>query len=412
MATERDGTTAIGDRPQPGVPVFDYDFYRDRRFDVEGDFHAALGEMAAETPPIFWSPSLGGHWVIRSHALAFEAARDTALFSSRAMNIPADDSELHRAPAIPINLDPPDHARYRQPLSSLFSPARMARLEGKIRSMAIALIDAIKDEGQCDFVKAVAEPIPVVAFMELVGMDQSRLREFRELAVIGSVDPDPERRKAGAMQVHGIMENFVASRFENAGSGAADLTSELMAATIDGRPVTREEIVGYFRLLFFAGLDTVVNAMAFGIAYLARHQDVQARLRAGEYDLKLAIEELLRLGAPAKLGRYVTRDAEWNGARLKKGDRALLELPMANLDATAFPDPMTFDPGRPSINHLTFNSGPHRCLGQHLARIELRVFYEEWLARIPTFALDPKHPMMTHGGLVMGVDTMPIVWQT
>lgn len=396
---------------QERSPVVDYDFYLDRRYEEAGDHHLALKQLAEETPPVFWSPALGGYWVIRSHELAFEAARSTDLFSSRAMNIPADENELLADPAIPINVDPPDHAMYRAPLAELFGPQRMARMEAKIRKLTVGLIEAVRKDGECDFVKAIAEPIPVVTFMDLVGMEHSRLREFRELAIVGSVDPDPERRIKGQARVNEIMAEFVGYRFRNPEIESDDITSQLIRARIGERPITEKEVLGYFRLLFFAGLDTVVNAMAFGSIYLARHPDVQKRMRSGEADMRLSIEELLRLGAPARLGRIVTRDEIWHGVSLRRGDRVLLELAAANFDACVFPDPIRFDSERQSINHLTFNSGPHRCIGQHLARIELRVFYEEWLSRIGPFRLDPERPRKVHGGLVMGVDTLPILWE-
>jgi cytochrome P450 len=399
---------AIAD-PGDRAPVHDFDFYLDPRFSETGCHHAVLVELN-DAPPIFWSPSCGGYWVIRSHALAFEAAQATDLFSSRAMNIPRDDAELGRRGAIPITLDPPDHARYREPLAKLFGPQRMIKMEAKIRAMAIELIEAVRPQGGCDFVKDVAEPLPVLTFMDLMGMDHRRLREFRELAVVGSVDPDPEKRKAGSARVSQIMSEFVDERLANPHDGADDLTAQLMAIRIDDRPITVDELKAYFQLLFFAGLDTVVNAMAFSVNYLARHADLQAQCRGNIGKVKLVAEELLRLGAPAVPGRVVTRDQLWHGATLRKGDRALLGLAQANIDPSVFPDPLACNPGRTAINHLTFNAGPHRCIGQHLARIELRVMYEEWLARIPAFRPDPDRAPRMHGGMVMGVDTLPLVW--
>jgi cytochrome P450 len=392
-------------------PVVDFDFYADRRFDeAGGDLHLALSRLNAEAPGIFWSPSQGGYWIIRSRDLVYEAAHATDLFSSRAMNIPADDREFEMEPAIPIMLDPPEHGAYRQPLAALFGPRRMARLERGIRDHAIALIEVVRGQGGCDFVKAVCEPLPVLTFMDLIGFDRTRLGEFRELAITGSVDPDPVVKREASLRVCELMADFVDRRYAERRAERRDLTDELMALDIGGRPITPAEVKGYCRLLFFAGLDTVVNAMAFGIRYLAKHPAAQERMRARPADIKPAVEELLRLGGPATLGRCVTRDAVWHGVALRKRDRVLLELPAANLDPEEFVDPLAFDPGRANLTHLTFNSGPHRCLGQHLARIELRVMYEEWLARIPPFSLDPRAPARVHGGMVMGVDSLPLLW--
>ncbi len=391
------------------APVYDFDFYLDPKFSASGDHYDSLCRIDS-APPIFWTTANGGHWVIRSHALAFEAAQATDLFSSRAMNIPRDDTELERRMAIPIMVDPPVHAGYREPLAKLFGPQRMAKLEGKIREKAVGLIEAVRGAGRCDFISEVAESLPIMMFMDLMGMDYSRLREFRELAIVGSVDPDPEKRKASSARVAEIMSDFVDDRLAHPKLGADDITSEIIKMRIEGRDITTEEIKSYFKLLFFAGLDTVVNTMAFGINYLSRHPEMQRQCRENIGNVRLIAEELLRLGAPAVPGRMVTRDEVWHGANLRAGDRALLELSMANLDAAVFPDPLVCNPSRPNITHLTFNSGPHRCIGQHLARIELRVMYEEWLARIPDFRPDPDRQPVMHGGMVMGVDSLPLVW--
>ena len=401
-------TVAVAD-PDGRTPVYDFDFYTDPHFSETGSHHDSLSELN-RAPPVFWSPSCGGYWVIRSHDAVFAAAQATDLFSSRSMNIPRDDSELDRYGAIPIMIDPPEHAYYREPLSRLFGPQRMAKMENKVRTMAVELIEAVRDKGRCDFVKDIAEPLPVLTFLDLMGMDHSRLREFRELAVVGSVDPDVEKRKAASARISQIMSDFVDDRLANPREDADDLTEKLIALQIDGRPIELREIKAYFQLLFFAGLDTVVNAMAFGVNHLARHSELQQKARGDLRHIRLVVEELLRLGAPAVPGRMVTRDEVWRGATLRKGDRALLGLAQANLDPTAFPDPLVCRPDRPTINHLAFNSGPHRCVGQHLARIELRVMYEELLTRLPAFRPDPDRRPKMHGGMVMGVDTLPLVW--
>jgi cytochrome P450 len=379
-------------------PVIDFDFYVDRRYaEANGDFHVALAKLNED-------------WMIRGRNEVQQAANRTDLFSSRAMMIPGDDAELENPPAIPIMLDPPEHGLYRKPLMGMFSPQRMARMERTIREHAIQLIEEVVDTGRCDFVKTVSEPLPVMTFLNLMGFDRSQLKLFRTLAIEGSVDPNPEVRIAAFQRVIRIMSDFIDDRLANPHPAPQDLTDELVAIEIDGRPVTPDELKGYCQLLFFAGLDTVVNALAFGMSYLARHPDAQERVRSSDTDMKLVVEELLRLGAPAIPGRYVAQDEVWNGVQLRKGDRALLGLAAANLDANAFAQPMDFDPHRPSITHFTFNSGPHRCIGQHLARIELRVVYEEWFRRVPSFRIDPDQPVLTHAGMVMGVDSLPLVW--
>jgi cytochrome P450 len=407
---EQDMATAVhSDASRMRSPVGNFDFYFDTVFSAEGDHLPSIAKLNT-APPIFWSTAQGGYWVIRGYEQVFEAARATDLFSSRSMNIPRDDTELQKRPAIPINLDPPTHGLFREPLARLFGPQRMARLEARIRERAVGLVDAVRDQGGCDFVKAIAEPLPVHTFMDLVGMNHDNLREFRELAIVGSVDPDQDKRKRASAEIARIMSEFVDDRIANPQPDADDITNELIALQIDNRPITSEEIKSYFQLLFFAGLDTVVNAVTFGISQLARHPELQARVRGDMGNIRLVVEELLRLGAPAKPGRMVARDELWHGVQFYQGDRVMLELTAANLDPAVFPDAQTFDLGRGNISHLAFNAGPHRCVGQHLARIELKVMYEEFLGRIPQFGFDPDNLPIMHGGMVMGVDTLPLRW--
>ena len=391
-------------------PVFDFDFYAEDHYDGDGQFHRSLARMNEAAPPVFWSPAQGGHWVIQGRELVHLAARETDLFSSRAMNIPASDRDFMTAPAIPIMLDPPAHPRYRKPLAELFGPGRMLRMEGAIRDFAIRLIEAVKADGRCDLVEAVCEPLPVLTFLDLLGFDTSRVREFRDLAVRGSVDPDPDVRMRCSTRIAEITSDFIDARLAQPRGEPRDMTDELLRLEIDGRPITPDEAKAYMRLLFFAGLDTVVNVMGFGTMHLARDPAAQARMRDRPGDIRNAVEELLRLSGPVQPGRYVTRDALWHGVQLRQGDRALLCLPSANHDAGIFADPLHFDPDRPTIAHMTFNAGPHRCVGQHLARVELRVMFEEWLKRVPPFRLDPDRPPRGHGGMVMGLESLPLVW--
>lgn len=391
-------------------PVYDFDFYSDEHYDAEGKFHCSLARMNEEAPPVFWTPSQGGHWVIQGREFVHEASRSTDLFSSRAMGIPATDRDFDMVPSIPIMLDPPLHSRYRRPLAELFSPQRMLMMQTSIRNFAIDLIEAVKDKGECDFIEALSEPLPVLTFLNLLGFDTSRVREFRDLAVRGSVDPDPKVRAYCSVRIAEITGEFIDARLANPRPEPVDMTDHLLRLEVDGRAITADEAKAYMRLLFFAGLDTVVNAMAFGTMYLARNPDAQARMRDNPAEIRNAVEELLRLGGPVQPGRCVTRDELWHGVQLRKGDRVLLCLPSANHDANIFPDPLRFDPERATIAHMTFNAGPHRCVGQHLARIELRVMYEEWLARIPTFRLDPVRPPRGHGGMVLGIESLPLVW--
>ena len=404
------------EHPLPGhidsALVYDYDYYSDPLFAREDDLHAVLRRLQREAPPIFWSPALGGYWVIQKYAFVFEAARATDLFSSTRMLIPASSREDEGHPSIPIHFDPPDHGKYRKPLNLIFAPQAMHALAGEIRALAAALVDAVAGDGWCDFVASVAEPLPVMTFMRLMGMEPSRLREFRDLAHRAQVSPDLRVRYDASREVAKVMADVVAEQQKKTpyGDDGGNVLARLIGLRIDGEPISQDDLEGYARLLFFAGIDTVANAISFGMRIVARDRALQDRLRGAPDQIPRAVEELLRAGAPTSPGRIVTRDEVWHGASLRARDRVMLLLPGSNYDPDAFPEPTRIDIDRRNISHNAFNVGPHRCVGAHLARLELRIMYEEWLKRIPYFRPHPDKRERLHTGMVMGVDSLPLVW--
>jgi cytochrome P450 len=186
------------------------------------------------------------------------------------------------------------------------------------------------------------------------------------------------------------------------------LISLLWQSTVDGKPLTLDDMENYCILLFIAGLDTVMNAMGHGIAHLAAHPALQDELRANPKMVTEAAEELLRRYGFVISTRMIGRDIVYDGAPMKKGDRCILYNPAANLDGAEFPEPQNFDLTRENKAHITFGGGPHRCVGSHLARIELQTLYEEMLARLPRFHL--AEPVAYRCGPVIGPRAVQIAW--
>jgi cytochrome P450 len=304
-------------------------------------------------------------------------------------------------------MDGADHMRFRVPLMRAFAPARVKALEAQIRRFAGELIDAIRDKGGCDFVDAVAEPLPIVTFMKLMGYDLSRRKEFREWASWMS-KADVEKRLESNRRAMEMSRALFEDRRKNPQD---DLLTALTRETIDGEPISQRDLDGMVVLLFGAGLDTVANSMAFGMHHVARDPGLQDRLRADPALIPETIEELLRRYSVSSVARAASRDVEWHGASIRRGERVLLLLPTGNMDASAFPDPTRFDPEREDKTHMTFNSGPHRCVGSHLARLELNILYEEWLRRMPNVRLDPDKPAPTYRpGVVMEMSWLHLKW--
>lgn len=402
-------TTAAFDIPAhvDRARVFDYDYFGDPIY--EQGVPEAVAWLQKSAPDVFWSPRLGGYWVIQGYEACVDAARRSDIFSSSKMRIPRATTPSPNPPAVPLNFDPPLHTKYRLPLMEAFSPKAMLAWKGRIREVAVELIEAVAARGACDFFEAVAEPLPVIIFMEIMGLDKSRYREFRAMVRVMTAVPDEAERTKALRDAGILMREVIADRRANPRD---DLVSRLMTWKIDGEPISDDVVLGYCVLLFAAGLDTVANAMGFIVRTLAKDQDLQRRLREHpELLLAKAVEELLRRHAVAPVARIVMQDVEWGGVRLAKDDVVLIHYPSASLDESKYDHADEVDVERHMrFTAPTFGAGPHRCVGRHLARIEILVLLEELLTRLPPFRPDPQKADRMHGGYVMGMDELPLVW--
>lgn len=399
---------SIVDTPKAPTPshvpeelVYDYDHINTpTRY---GDMHDCVMQLMKDAPPIFWTPRNGGHWVAARHEHIFDIARNTEVFSSKSLQL---DNPHSTVSMVPITLDPPEHTKYRLPLMQAFSPKAMQALEGAIRELTNELIDGVIQKQGCNFQSTVAEPLPVTVFMRLMGLPLERLPEFRKWAVDAFKTGDSAEQGAIFAQIGAAMAQYIQERMAKRED---DLISRLLDTQIDGRAPTFEEMLSYCLLLFVAGLDTVVNAMCWGVRHLAQDQKLQASLRADPSQILQAVEELLRRYQVTAPPRTLGCDAEYAGVQFKKFDTLLLLLPAANMDPAVFQDPAKVDIER-TTPHIAFNAGPHRCVGSHLARLELRVLYEEWLRRVPAFRLDPQNPATFHAGHIFTVESLHLLW--
>lgn len=395
--------------------LFDFDMFRDPAY--LADPHTRILDLVKRAPPIFWTPRNGGHWMFLSHEANFKAARDTESFSSefvpqaqlKAMMAHLPPGTPRIPQPTPINMDPPEHGFYRAPLQRAFSPKMMLALKDEIRALANQLIDLVIHRGRCDFMSEIAEPLPVRVFLKLLGLPLERQDEYRAIVKdqLSDAEPDPKKSMINLQRITAMMRGTMLERRESARD---DLISLLWQSQIDGRPTTLDDMENYGVVLFIAGLDTVMNGMGFGIRHLAKDIALQDHLRANPQLIPEAAEELLRRYTFTIPPRRVGKDTVFEGVAMKEGERVMLFLPAADLDPREFPDSDRVDILREKKPHIAFNAGPHRCLGSHLARIELQILYEEMLLRLPRFRLDPDHPAKFHGGHVIGVDTLMLLW--
>jgi cytochrome P450 len=413
-------TTSAAGRlaPRPDhVPtglVYDFDLYSDPQ--LIADAPARLLDLARNAPPIFWSPREGGQWYVCRHDAVARAARATEIFSSdhlahnprmQAMGAEIDMSKVVQP--VPILLDPPEHTRYRAPLNAMFSPRAMLMLKDKIRALTGELIERARPRGGCEFMSEIAEPIPVQVFLEMFGLPLDRQAEFRRIAK-EHLSSEPGGLEDSQRKLREIVDVMRETLEDRMAQPRDDVISLLTQARVDGAPLTLHDLNNYCVLLFIAGLDTVVNGMGHGVRHLAAHPDLQADLRANPDRIVEAAEELLRRYSFLTVPRTVTRDTEFDGVTMKRGDSVRLAYPVADVDAAEFPAPERFDLARENKAHFAFGAGPHRCIGSHLARIELQTLYEEMLARLPTFRLAPGCPVTYRCGPVIGPREVHLVW--
>jgi cytochrome P450 len=339
-----------------------------------------------EEHPVARSSALGGLWIVSRYDDVLRIYQHPEIFSSRAVVWP-----FHEADSLPLNLDPPEHSSYRRVLAPMFSPQSATRMEASIRTTARSLIDDIRGNGICEAVSEFARPLPARAFLDSFAFDADRLPQMTECAESAFRLPEDEagylRLQESQRAITEYFHELVASR--RLAPAGDDIPSGLVAAEVDGRALTDDEIVNVLNLLMAASLDTTTSSLSNMLTWLAEHPDRRDELVAVPDLLTGAVEELLRYEPMLFNGRMVVQPTELGGAKMQPGDRVMMLFSSAMRDPRAFeqPEEVRFD--RIGNRHLTFGAGPHRCLGLHQARLTLRVALEEWLSAFPCYRIQP-----------------------
>jgi cytochrome P450 len=360
-----------------------------------------------ESTPVFRSPEA----VVLSRLTDIEMAlKHTELFSS---NMDAVDLGNIR-PLIPLQIDPPEHAKYRRILDPLFTPREMARREPGVAELVNEMIDRFAGRGEVDFHEEFAVPLPCTVFLQLLGLPLEDLDQFLEWKD-GVIRPEGAegydgRHDASQSVAQQIYDYFDRAIDEHIASPREDVLSAMIAANVAGQPLSREELLDICFLFLIAGLDTVTDSLDCFFVYLARHPDHRHQLVEETDVLPHAIEELLRWETPVPgVVRVAMQDLEVGGCPISKGERVSPLLGAANTDPAEFPDPEVVDFNRSPNRHRAFGGGPHRCLGSHLARMELRVALREFHRRIPDYEIKPGTQLIYTAAL-RSVESLPLIF--
>jgi cytochrome P450 len=285
-----------------------------------------------------------------------------------------------------IYFDPPRHTALRALVSRAFTPRRIAAAEESVRTTARVLLDEIAERGGCELQHEYAAILPSVAIARMIGIPDEHVPDFRSWTESFIEITGPEDFAEAAGKIYALFNELLEERRARPRD---DMMTALLEAEIDGERLTDDERLGFCLLLVLAGNDTTSSLIGSGTALLARHPDQRALLVREPRRWPGAIEEMIRLEAPAQvLPRTATVDVERHGVTIPAGSRVMLVWGAANLDDREFTDPERFDVTRTIRRHLGFGHGVHFCLGASLARLEAKVAFEEWHARFPTYELD------------------------
>lgn len=370
-----------------------------------------------ETTRIAHTDRWGGSWMPTRYDDIAAVAHDTEHFSSRNVGVTGlQGAQPITAP--PITADPPFHADARRLLLPAFSPKAVDRLEPLTRGIARELLDAIDGRAHADAAIDFAQHLPARVISLMLGVPPEDEARFTDWAV-RVIQVGPTDREVGRTAVREVLDYFrthVAARrgqLPEAAElpdldGGGDLIDHLLRSELDGAPLTERHILGSCFLLLLAGIDTTWSSIGASMWHLATHPEDRERLVREPELIPTAIEEFLRAYSPVTMAREVIGETTIGGQVMRPGDRVLLTLPSGNRDPEHFdrPDEVIID--RAHNRHFAFGVGIHRCVGSNLARMELRVAIEEWLARFPNFALEPDAYVEWNGGQVRGPRTVPV----
>jgi cholest-4-en-3-one 26-monooxygenase len=324
-----------------------------------------------------------GYWIVSRYDTVKAISRQPMLFSSASGTSIEDRDENFVSM---IGMDPPDHRRYRSLVSSGFTPRQIAAQEPHHRAIVRAILDAVIERGQCDFVVDVAAELPLRVIAELLGVPQSACHDIYAWTnkMVGSQDDeyvvDLEQASAAAQEMFVFANSLAEDRLA---TPRDDLMSAVLHGEVDGQRLDTFEFDTFFLLLAVAGNETTRNLISHGLLLLIEHPEALEQLRRDPSLVPSAIEEMLRFRSPVySMRRTAAEDTELAGQRIRKGDKLMMYYPSANRDERVFDDPDVFDIERPNNHHLAFGVGEHFCMGTHLARLETRVMFEAILERM------------------------------
>ena len=391
----------------------------------EERFHAACRVLRREHPVArVESEEYRPFWAVTRYADVLDVERDHEHFRNapRPLLAPAAVEALAERDSTPllrtlIHMDDPDHKAFRGLTSSWFLPGKIRALEGRIRELAVRYVDHMADlGGSCDFAQEVAVGFPLNVILSILGLPEGDYGRMLQLTkeLFGGADDELHRSRNPEEQMAVLLDffqYFMALTADRRSHPTDDLASVIANATIDGHLLNDFDTASYYVIIATAGHDTTSSSIAGGLEALLRHPDQLARLRDDPSLGPAAVDEIIRWVTPVKeFMRTATEDRTVGDVTIPAGDSVYLAYLSANRDEEAFEDPFRFDVGRTDNKHVAFGHGVHFCLGAYLARLEMRIFFEELLARVDDLHLTGE-PSKSATVFVGGLKHLPISYQ-
>ena len=363
--------------------------------------------MARAKHDVMWTPHNGGHWMVLDPDLAETVLTDSDRFSSRIVIVPRDPAGEAYSKYIPLSLDPPRHGPYRKLLNEGLSPKAISSRKEAMRGLTVELIEGFRAKGRCNFTHDFAEQLPIRIFLRLVDLPLADAPKLKYLA-------DQFTRPDGSITFDEVEKGFSdyigpVIRERRGGSGN-DLITQMVNRQVEGRDLTQEEAENLCTQALVGGLDTVVNLLGFVFAHLAQDSETRRALASDPGKLDDAILECLRRFPVVSDSREVIGECDFGGVTFRSRDMVMASTVPIALSDRSNPEPMEFRLGRQARRQYLFGKGSHTCPGAHLARVELKLVLEEWLARIPEFRLADGSALSFTSGIVATVDPFELVW--
>ncbi|MEK9920824.1 MAG: cytochrome P450 [Luminiphilus sp.] len=389
----------------PEALLSDFDIVEDKGFFVDPQQYF-LDSLVKDPREIVYTPRNGGHWLVTSHELAREVLSNAELFGSFPIGIPANMEQRPRL--IPLESSASEHRRYRRLLLPIFEPEAVQRLQTGAELLAATVLDEVLPQGEFDFLWKVAKPISMGLFVRQLGLEPERLDEFYAWETGFYRAPTMEERIVCGEKIGGYLFDVVQ---QHVAEPKDDIVSMLLSVDVEGERLTVEEVHAICYLLFLASIDTVATMLSFIIRHLARDRALFDRLKSDRDKIAASVDEFMRMHAFINLNRICERDTDFHGVQFRAGDNIVIPSFVTDRDERTFADPDTFNADRSKKErnqHHAFGAGAHKCIGLHVAKMEVKVVLEAFFDRVASLELVSEQAVTGHGGTTMGLDTIPI----